>query len=77
MDFGFPCFEQAACLIGNIVGDSPDFRDLVLNHGALKPLLNLLQPDSTLGVRRAVAWCLCVLLRGVPPVNLEQVKFDF
>ncbi|KAK8473717.1 hypothetical protein PHAVU_001G224500 [Phaseolus vulgaris] len=66
--------EEAVCLLGNIVADSPDHRDLALNHGALKPLLCQLQPHSTLYMLRNATWCLSVLFLGMPPVNFEQVK---
>ncbi|XP_047170641.1 importin subunit alpha-1a-like [Vigna umbellata] len=66
--------EEAIWILGNIVGDSPDFRDLVLSHGALMPLLCQLQPHSSLHIVRAVTWSLSVLLRGMPPVDFEQVK---
>ncbi|CAJ1869665.1 unnamed protein product [Sphenostylis stenocarpa] len=58
----------------NIVRDSANNRDLVLNHGALMPILGHLQPQSKLSMLRLASWCLSLLLRGEPPVSLEQIK---
>ena len=42
--------EQAVWAMGNISGDSPPFRDVVLQSQAMKPLLaQLTEADSTPG----------------------------
>lgn len=38
--------EQAVWALGNIAGDCPNFRDLVLQSGGLNPIMRLLG-DST------------------------------
>lgn len=37
--------EQAVWALGNITGDGPDARDLVLKHGVMGALLRLLDSD--------------------------------
>jgi len=65
--------EQTVGALGNIAGDSPSHRDRILNHGALLPILYLLQPHSRLSLFRQATWCLSNFVRGRPPVKLEQV----
>ncbi|XP_014495068.1 importin subunit alpha-4-like [Vigna radiata var. radiata] len=66
--------EEAIWILGNIVGDSPEFRDPILSHGAVMPLLCQLQPHSPLHIIKAATFTLSVLLRGIPPVDFELVK---
>ena len=33
--------DQAVCVLGNIAGDGPAMRDLIIESGAVEPLLNL------------------------------------
>lgn len=42
--------EQAVWALGNIAGDSPRCRDLVLQHGALAPLMEQLKVRAGLAV---------------------------
>jgi len=47
--------EQCAWCLGNVAGDGPELRNMVLEAGALQPLLqNLLQPASISMLRNAV-----------------------
>lgn len=70
----FPCLEQAVWVLGNIAFDSPCYSDLILNEHALLPLLSLLNPPSPiLSMLRITTWTLSNLVRGKPPVTLEQV----
>ncbi|RDX94678.1 Importin subunit alpha-4, partial [Mucuna pruriens] len=66
--------ELAVSALGNIAGDSLSYRDLVLKHDALRPLLYLLNSNSGLSLLRAATWSLSNLVRGIPPLNSEQVK---
>mmetsp|Transcript_25592 Transcript_25592/g.36056 ORF Transcript_25592/g.36056 Transcript_25592/m.36056 type:complete len:570 (+) Transcript_25592:99-1808(+) len=65
--------EQAGWCIGNIAGDSADFRNLCLQAGALEPLLlNVQQPDnrSLLG---NIVWTISNLCRGKPQPELTSI----
>lgn len=46
--------EQAVWALGNIAGDSPTCRDLVLQHNALIPLLEQLKDTSKVSMLRWV-----------------------
>lgn len=50
--------EQAVWALGNIAGDSPRCRDLVLQHGALAPLMEQLKASWVHG--GAGCMCTCV-----------------
>lgn len=66
--------EQCAWCIGNIAGDSPSLRDVVLEAGALEGiLLNIAQPASP-GLLGNVVWSLSNLCRGKPQPNLHAVS---
>ncbi|CAL5410873.1 unnamed protein product [Camellia sinensis] len=66
--------EQAVWALGNVAGDSPSCRDLVLGNGALMPLLAQLNEHSKLSMLRNATWTLSNFLRGKPPTPFEQVK---
>lgn len=66
--------EQAVWALGNIAGDSPTCRDLVLNHGALAPLLEQLKDTSKLSMLRNGTWTLSNFCRGKPQPDFNQVK---
>lgn len=56
-----------------VAGDSVAFRDEVLDHGALQPLLHILSNPCSTSTRRNVVWSLSNLCRGKPRPRLEVV----
>lgn len=66
--------EQAVWALGNIAGDSPPCRDLVLQAGAMQPLLMQLHQNSKLSMLRNATWTLSNFCRGKPQPDFEMVK---
>ncbi|GER52409.1 importin subunit alpha, partial [Striga asiatica] len=67
-------YEQAAWALGNISGDSHGCRDVVLNNGALQPLLTLLKEHTHLSFLRIGTWASSNFLEGKPEVPPEQLE---
>ncbi|XP_023022699.1 karyopherin subunit alpha [Leptinotarsa decemlineata] len=59
--------EQAVWALGNIAGDGPATRDLVLNCGVLPDLLNLIKPNTSLSLLRNTVWAISNLCRNKNP----------
>jgi HEAT repeat protein len=68
--------EQAVWALGNIAGDSPEFRDLVLNTGgSVQRLLYILDPAQKpkITMVRNATWCVSNFCRGKPRPNFQQI----
>ncbi|CAM9537633.1 unnamed protein product [Ectocarpus sp. 12 AP-2014] len=65
--------EEVVRAVGNIAGDSPLSRDLVLQLGALDPLLQQLTDRSKLSVLRIATWALSKVCGEISPARLKQV----
>lgn len=65
--------EQCAWCLGNIAGDGPELRDLVLSCGALGPLIANIAEPATLSLLRNCTWTLSNFCRGKPQPALETI----
>lgn len=67
--------EQVVWSLGNIAGESSVCRDIVLDCGALHPLLTLLEQHKSLSFLRIGTWTLTNIFEGGPKVPFEQLEF--
>lgn len=72
--FSHTAFHKQVWALGNIAGDSPVCRDLVLQQGAMGPLLQQLTDRSKLSMLRNATWTLSNFCRGKPQPSFEHVR---
>lgn len=67
--------EQAVWALGNIIGDGPQCRDLVICNGVVEPLLQFINPDIPMSFLRNVTWVIVNLCRSKdPPPSEETIR---
>jgi len=70
--------EQAVWALGNIAGDSPEYRDLVLKTGnSMQRLITILVNDKCqpkLTMIRNATWCMSNFCRGKPKPDFTQIQ---
>jgi len=70
--------EQAVWALGNIAGDSSEYRDLVLRTGnSMQRLIHILtnnQVTPKMSMIRNATWCMSNFCRGKPKPNFDQIK---
>ena len=52
--------------LGNIAGDGPELRDVVLNYGIMVPLMEILASNTR--QKKTASWTLSNLCRGKDPL---------
>lgn len=57
--------EQAVWAIGNIAGDMPFNRDLIIKAGGVTPLIHLATTSNNFTIVKQSAWALSNLCRGI------------
>ncbi|CAO2203442.1 unnamed protein product [Urochloa humidicola] len=67
--------QEAVWALVNMARTSPVFRDILLAHGVLLPLLQLLKGYPRLSLLRISTWALSIICQGGPPLNFELMKF--
>jgi importin subunit alpha-1 len=70
--------DQCIWALGNIAGDGPQFRDLLLSHHVMSPLLEnidteLRSPNPRIQMVRNATWALSNLCRGRPAPGWNEV----
>lgn len=70
--------EQAVWALGNIAGDSSEYRDLVLSTGnSMQRLITILtntQVSPKLTMIRNATWCMSNFCRGKPKPDFNQIR---
>lgn len=67
--------EQAVWALGNIIGDGPQCRDLVIKLGVVQPLLQFITPEIPMSFLRNVTWVIVNLCRSKePPPPGETIR---
>ncbi|CAO2184665.1 unnamed protein product [Urochloa humidicola] len=67
--------QEAVWALGDMACNSLAFRDILLAHGVVLPLLQLLKGNPRLSLLRSSTWALSIIFQGGPQLNFELVKF--
>lgn len=65
--------EQAAWCLGNIAGDCTDLRDIVLQSGALEPMIKNITEPANSSLLANVVWSLSNMCRGKPQPDFALI----
>lgn len=60
--------------MGNIAGDSPTFRDLILAHQGLQPLIEIISTTEDPQMIKNGIWAISNLCRGRPLPDIKLVE---
>ena len=71
--FSFLFVLQALWVLASVAFVSPEYRDLVLDHGGLSALLLQLNKHTTVSMLRVATWTLSTFCNGRPQPTLDQV----
>lgn len=66
--------EQSIFGLGNIAGESAEFRDLILKENGTEAMVKVLAKSSNINVKCVGAWALSNLCRGEPEPKFELVS---
>ena len=69
-----PLQEQALWALGNIAGDSQEFRNQLFVNGAIKPIIDLFGRSKTPEIVKNAAWTLSNLCRGTEILGMPFIE---